>query len=376
MTDKQPAVKPNTSLRIDRINNGTPLIRASESGWDNWFTLNPTAWYLERSEKNDPIIAGLVKPVGLDDPLIGDGVVAVMYRGVCKDAAGKPSLRSASGLAVFTPDLRLIKRFEQPVVRPEEDPEGFDYNGVEDQRITRIGDMFYLAYCGWVVLPDGTTHVRVCLAESKNLIEWKKLGPAKGDINDHPNKDAVLFPEPYDGKYYMLHRPCVGKQGEFSIRIAESDSPTGEWTDLGVVIGPWCAPRYTESWIGGGSCPISLGNGRYLFDYHTGNYYANGERDYFANFGTLDLAKLKSGGPSSIVESRLEEVVFPSTEFERNSPWPHTTALHCVFPCGSYEFKGDIYLIYGGADAYVCAAKTDRHALLAALGHNSASQIG
>jgi predicted GH43/DUF377 family glycosyl hydrolase len=353
---------------MQRLNDGNPILRAREDGWDNDYTLNPTAHYLRRGGANDALIRGISGAQDLDAAGMAEGAVAVFYRGIAKQKPGEPALRSSVGLAVFTPELKLVRRLDEPVMRPSDDPEGFDYNGVEDQRIIQIGDTFYLVYCGWVVLPNGDTHVKVCLAESRDLLSWTKLGPARGDINEHPNKDAVLFPGPFEGRYYMLHRPCQGKQSEFAIRLAVSNSPTGEWTDLGRIMLPWKAERYRESWIGAGSAPLPLGAGRYLFDYHTGNYLPNDERDYFADFGIIDLNRLHDRGPAGIVTSRVEEALFPETKWERNSPWPHDKPLHCIFPCGSYEHRGDIVLVYGAGDAYVCAAKTPKADILAALG--------
>ena len=358
---------PHHTLTVERINGGAPVLQADPTGWDNWFTLNPSAVYLDRSPRNDALVRGLLQRDPATDALLGQGVVVVVYRGVEKDAGDRPLPKSAVGLAVFTPAFELLKRFATPIVSPDPDPAVFDHDSVEDQRLVRIGDTFYLVYAG-VRAPAGEPmEVRVCLAKSDDLIHWTKPGPVQGNVNDAPNKDAVLFPEPFNGRWYMLHRPCVGKQSEFTVALAESDSPEGVWRNLGPIMDPWRAPRYAESWIGAGSAPIPLGGGRYLFDYHTGNYLANGERDYFANFGLIDLNNLAAGGPRAIVISRIEEVVYPATRFERNSPWPHEHPLHCVFPCGSFDHDGHIHLVYGAADAYVCAVRVPKDQLLAAL---------
>ncbi|MHB0999903.1 MAG: glycoside hydrolase family 130 protein [Armatimonadota bacterium] len=351
-------------LNIVRLNEGEPIIQADPDCWDNKFTLNPTAIYLKRSEDNDRIIAGLLDDYSIDDPVLQDGIVAIYYRGVPQDVPGLPKCRSSIGLAVFTPELKLLRRFPYPVLEPTSDPMGYDYNGTEDQRITRIGDMFYLVYCGWVSLPHNSCKMSVCMAESKDMINWKKLGPVAGDINRWPNKDAVLLNEPVDGRYFMFHRPCVGAQSDFSVSLAVSDSPTGVWTDCGTVMKPLCHPRYTESWIGMGSTPLSVGNGIFIADYHTGNYLETGERDYYGNYVVLDFNNFDMNNPEAVVKYRYEAVLFPETQYELNSPWPHTKNLNCIFPCGSYEFEGDIYTIYGGADAYVLAAKINKLDLL------------
>jgi len=344
-----------------------PLIAADPNGWDNGFTLNPTAIHLERSPHNDDIIRGLLGLWSLDDPKFRNGVIAVFYRGIPERKPGLPALRSSVGLAVFTVEMELLKRFTHPVLIPTDDPMGYDYNGVEDQRVTRIGDTFYMVYCGYNPLISRRHNIRICMAESNDLIHWRKLGPVRGSVNNVPNKDAVIFPEPVDGRYMMLHRPCVGSQGSLSISLAMSDSPTGDWQDLGTIIRPIRHPRYTASWVGAGSAPLPLGGGRFLADYHTGNYYSTGERDYFASYAVLDFNRFDPGNPAAIVESRCECVLAPETPYELNSPWPHDRTLNCVFPCGSFEHEGDIILVYGGADAYVLAARLEKHELISHL---------
>lgn len=354
----------STRLNVERLNHGLPLISADPDGWDNGFTLNPAAIRLERSTKNDELIRGLLDLNDLSDPRLADGVIAVFYRGIPKEIPGRPSLRSSVGLAVFTPQFKMLKRFAYPVVIPTDDPMGWDYNGVEDQRVTRIGDMFYMVYCGYNANMPLEHNIHICMAVSSDMVHWTKLGPCHGSVNDYPNKDAVIMSEPLDGKYLMLHRPMVGHQSEYSIAIATADKPTGPWNDLGTVMGAAPDPRYHISWLGAGAAPIPLGNKRYLADYHTGNYFATGERDYSVGFAVLNFNDFDPERPESIVESRCECVIEPETSYETNSPWPHDKNLNCVFPAGSCQLGNDLILFYGGADAYVLGARLNMDELV------------
>lgn len=354
----------STRLNIERLNGGLPLIAADPNSWDNGFTLNPTAVRLERSPKNDELITGILPRHDLNDPRLMEGVVAVFYRGIPKEIPGRPSLRSSVGLAVFTPEFELLERLPCPVVIPSDDPMGYDYNGVEDQRVTRIGDMFYMVYCGYNPNLPVEHNIHICMAESSDLIHWTKLGPARGSVNDYPNKDAVIMPEPVDGKYIMLHRPMAGHQSEFNIAIAVSDSPTGVWTDLGTIMKACPDPRYHISWLGAGSAPIPIGDNRYLCDYHTGNYYLSGARDYSAAYCILNFSDFDVNNPERVVEARCECLIEPETPFELNSPWPHDQNLNCVFPAGSCVCGDDIVLLYGGADAYVLGARFQKQELV------------
>jgi beta-1,2-mannobiose phosphorylase / 1,2-beta-oligomannan phosphorylase len=71
--------------------------------------------------------------------------------------------------------------------------------GVEDPRITKIGNKYYMTYVV-VSLRDG---VSTSLAVSKNLLTWVR----KGIIFQEQNKDVVLFPEKIKGRYVSLNRP-------------------------------------------------------------------------------------------------------------------------------------------------------------------------
>lgn len=356
-----------TRLNIERLNQGLPLVSADPGSWDNGFTLNPTVVRLERSVKNDSLIEGILCRHTLSDPRLRDGVVAVFYRGIPEEVPGRPTLRSSVGLAIFTSEFELLERYTHPVVIPTDDPLGYDYNGVEDQRITRIGNTFYMVYCGYNPNLPIEHNIRICMAVSKDLVNWKKLGPIQGSINDYPNKDAVIIPEPVNGMYVMFHRPMIGRQNDYHIAIAVSESPTGEWKDLGTVMKALPDPRYNMSWLGAGSAPIPLGGNRFLADFHTGNYYPTGERDYSAGYAILDFNNFDMDRPESIVEARCDYLIEPETPFEVCSPWPHPKTLNCVFPAGSCEVKDEVVLLYGGADAYVLGARFKKNELISYL---------
>src|SRR5258708_37360122 len=92
-------------------------------------------------------------------------------------------------------DGRRIDSIEPTCLRPENQYEEF---GLEDPRITRIGDTFYITYVS--VSRHG---VATALASTADFKAFKRHG-----IVFYPeNKDVVLFPEKIGGHYYALHRP-------------------------------------------------------------------------------------------------------------------------------------------------------------------------
>jgi predicted GH43/DUF377 family glycosyl hydrolase len=361
-----------TALRVERLNNGKPLIAPSDRWWETGVTFNSAALYLERSERNDPLIRGMLEVDDLDAAGIAEGVVALHYRGRPKESQGFRLTLSYVGLAVFTPGLQLLRRLENPVVMPGDNPADCDNGGVEDPRITRLGDVFYMVYCGLTEHPKWFHGV--CMARSTDLIHWDKLGLVPGDVNCMHNKDGVLLPDRLYGKYWLLHRPMTGELWEHPMQIACADSPEGVWTNCGTVCLSYPNPAFPGgSKIGAGSVPIPLGNMRYLHIYHLGNYYVNGDQEtsgprmmYNLHAMILNFNGFDPCDPSMLVEKRLEPLMKPETDYEIASPFPGSVG-NVLFTCGSYEKDGYVYIIYGGGDSYILAARVRKDALIEAI---------
>jgi predicted GH43/DUF377 family glycosyl hydrolase len=152
------------------------------------------------------------------------------------------------------------------------------------------------------------------------------------------------------------------------MHLAVSETLDGVWRDCGEVLRAFLNPRCRSSWVGAGSVPIPMGQGRYVEIYHTGNYLvANDrvfEREYDLDAAVFDLNRLLTGKPA--VTARLEHIMVPETEAEQRSRSSLQVA-NVLFACGSYEYRGDLYIIYGGADTYTLAARAPKAALWDAL---------
>jgi predicted GH43/DUF377 family glycosyl hydrolase len=303
----------------------------------------------------------------LQDPDLAHGVVAIHYRARPEADAGLPFVRSFIGLALFTPDFKLLYRYGEPVVFPDPMRGDDDFLGVEDPRITRIGDVFYMVYCGLRANQETVYHAQLCLARSDDLLRWEKLGPMKGDVNLASNKDGVLFPNTRDGEYVLLHRPWSEgmSHADHAMRVAVSDAPDGTWRDLGEILRSFRNPRFEESWVGAGSVPIPLGDGRYIMIYHTGNGLSGGRLEYDLDLALLDMRRLRQD-PSSIVIGRIEHFMVPETPEELRSD-SSLQVQNVLFTCGSYELGEHLYIVYGGADTYLLAARVKRAEVLHAL---------
>lgn len=364
-------------IPVERLHGGHPILRPNGNWWESGVTFNPAAVFLERSATNDPIIGKLLQRVPLTDPRVRDGVVAVHYRArPLKDPYCKWN-RSFIGLAVYTPTLELLLRWEEPVFTPNEDPNSPDHLGVEDPRITRIDGVFYMVYCGVAKSPradaapsdlDFTVEGYLCIAKSHDLIHWQRMGTPPGELQVVHNKDGVLFPGKFEGYHWLLHRPVDPEtEAVKAIQLARSRSLAGPWEECGVIIEASPNPFVRKTWVGAGSVPIALDNeGRYLLIYHTGNWLNERDREYDVDAAIVDLSRWTRLNPSAVLERRIDRIMVPESPHELAAPVADSVG-NVLFPCGSYEFGSDIYIVYGAADTYVLAARVQKQALLKAL---------
>ncbi len=240
---------------------------------------------------------------------------------------------SRIGYAVSEDGFHL-SRLDKPVLSPATE---FEARGVEDPRVTRIGDTFYVVYVGY------STHgTRVSLAASSNLIAWERLGIM---LPDEDNKDAALFPEKIGGRYYLLHRRPP------DVWIACSDDLI-HWTDHRVIMRP--RPGTWEALKVGAAGPPMKTNQGWLFIYHgvgEDNVYRRG------------IALLDLNDPTVVLKRQEEPILEPEEEWELHGAVPNV-----VFSCGQVMTGEALYVYYGSADTVIGVATADKEQVLAFLG--------
>ena len=122
-----------------------------------------------------------------------NGKFVMLYR--AQDASDTSRL----GYAESTDGIHFTRR-PQPVLSPETDYE--KDGGVEDPRLQKIDDTYYLTYTGY-----NKKDAQLCLGTSRDLIHWERKGvilPAyKGNWNVAWTKSGAIVPEKIDGKYWM-----------------------------------------------------------------------------------------------------------------------------------------------------------------------------
>ena len=323
------------------------------------------------------------------------GTEHMFYRAVSKD------MISSIGYAKITNGK--IKRFDKPILTPTKK---WEKMGVEDPRITKIGNTYYLLYIAF----DGK-NARVAYAISNNLKDWEKKGiisPSIGvkksrrlvkikryrDKWKHQeiygekvclwDKDAILFPEKINGKFVMLHRLLpdiqIVKFKDFS-ELQKGDFWINYVSNLGNTANTVSLHRrydWESEHIGGGAVPIKTKKG-WLLIYHgvkledTGPIKRSIARTLYKIQGTFHIFKnkrlpfvyhagaalidLKNPG---IEYGRLKEPLFsPEHEWEKEGD-----VNKVVFPEGA-TIKGDkLKIYYGCSDSRIGLAELSLKQLL------------
>lgn len=333
--------------KVERLNGGKPILRKIEShAWENKVTFNPACAFVDNNVELGSIISTLPFSDSIKKQLLQHSALCfLLYRAQGKKTVEYDYTRSAIGLAVLSPDLQLLARHDEPVIRPELDYENL---GVEDGRISKVGDRYVMMYCAYSS-SEPRNRIRIALASTKNFVHWEKHGLLKGDFNAIDNKNAMLFEGKINDKYVLLHRPMEGLNA-LSIHWAEADNVFSEWKTRGVLMGPIRNPAFVDTWIGGGAPPMKLNDGRYLIIYHIGNRKADTTREYDLGIAIVDPSK-----PGYIVK-RDEPLLRPETLAETTGD-ADLGVNNVVFVCGAFFYMGDLYFPYAGADSVVLGGK-------------------
>lgn len=218
---------------------------------------------------------------------------------------------------------------EQPALYPLHRYEEY---GMEDPRITRIGDTFFITYTA-----VSRWGIAVGLASTTDFISYQRHGLIFGP----ENKDAVLFPERIDDRYFVLHRPSVIGLGELQIWLASSPD-LHHWGRHRPLMA--CRSEYWDSLrIGAGDVPMRTPHG-WLMIYHG----VSRAREYCLGAVLLDLKN-----PARIIARSAQPLLFPEADYEVSGFFDNT-----VFSCGSIldEDTGWLHIYYGAADTVTCRA--------------------
>lgn len=336
-------------FKVERLNLGKPILGKVEGNpWENKVVFNPACVLVRDKEE----IGEIIESIKLDKETLTeiqkyDALCFLIYRAQGMRTEEYDYRRSSLGLAILSPDLKLIKRFPCPVLKPEE---RFEDLGIEDPRITKVGDRYYMFYTGYQS-GEEKNKINICIAETKDFVHWTKHGVLKGKLNEVDNKNAVLFPEKINGKFVLLHRPMEG-EGAMLIHYATSDNILGMWNDEGVLFDTILRSGFIKTWNGAGAPPLKIGEGRYVMIYHIGNLKMDGTREYDLGVAVIDEDKDRY---IKFVK-KFEPFMCPETEFETRGD-PELGVNNVLFICGSYFYGDYLYFPYAGADSVILGGR-------------------
>ena len=279
----------------------------------------------------------------------------------------------------------VVERFEAPIIFPEYE---YEKHGVEDPRIVKIDDLFYLTYTAY----DGVNALGA-LAVSTNMLNWEKKGiivpqltyeefniltEKSGVINDKYlryngnvhilsddgkellvwDKNVIFFPKRLNGKMVFLHRIKPDIQILVSIDNLDELTPTF-WNNylLNFKNAIVLAPKYEHenSYIGGGCPPIETSLG-WLIIYH-------GVHDTVKGFVYSACAALLN-----LEDPKIEIARLPYPLFYPEFHWELKGEVNNVcFPSGAVVFDDTLYIYYGAADEQIAFASVNITELLKEL---------
>ncbi|MGF7048218.1 putative GH43/DUF377 family glycosyl hydrolase [Paenibacillus sp. DS2015] len=235
-------------------------------------------------------------------------------------------------------DGRQFTIDSQPFIYPSNAQEIY---GVEDPRVTQIGEDYYIYFS--VVSPEGIGESMVSTKDFINITHH-------GMIFCPDNKDVLIFPEKIGNKYYALHRPTMKSVGRPEIWIAESDNLL-YWGNhrhlLGLRDGTWDSGR-----IGGGAVPIKTERG-WLELYHG----ATNEYRYCMGAVLLELEN-----PTKVIARSLKPVIEPEAAYEKNGFFGDV-----IFSCGAIVDGDIVRMYYGVADTSMACAELSLKEILDSL---------
>src|SRR5664279_323865 len=194
-------------MKLERYKCNPILAPHPDNPWEDLAVFNPAAWYDDQKKE-----------------------VLLLYRA----AESQPDYKCWFGLAKSRDGYHFERASDQPALSPS--IEGFDGATIQDPRIIKMGDWFYVTYAcrhypfGQFWNPERrkkylnpecpaefprylrTNATLTGLAMTKDFKAWIRAGWLTDPLLD--DRDVILFPEKVRGKFVMLHRPLewVGPQ--------------------------------------------------------------------------------------------------------------------------------------------------------------------
>jgi len=268
-----------------------------------------------------------------------DGKVVLLLR--VEDHAGYSSIyvaRSEDGLTGW--DIAT-----EPILRYGQEQWRYEQFGCEDARVTYLPDekRWYITYTAY-----SHAGAAVAIAHSDDLVRAERIGL----IFSPNNKDATLFPQRFEDRWAVLHRPNAG--GIEHIWSAYSPDLI-HWGEPHCVLPEGGGAAWDAVKVGAGPPPILTEHG-WLLIYHGVKGYG-GHLIYRVGVALLDKDK-----PHKMIARS------PGWVFQAEEPYELSGLVpNVVFPSGLLVRGDELWMYYGAADTYVCRARAKLKDVLSLL---------
>ena len=259
--------------------------------------------------------------------------------------------RSIIGIAESGDGFHFDVRPE-PFMIPEKtgDISIYEEFGVEDPRICKIEDTYYITYSAY------SRHgVRIGLAQTSDFKKVERVSL----ITQADHRNIVLFPRKFNGQYVRLDRPH-SEISPWSMWISYSPDLI-HWGDSKLLIKP-ASYHWDEMKIGPGATPFRTDHG-WLNIYHGAFSTMNG------SIYRLGVVLHDLDDPAKIIGISDEWILQPE------DPWEITGYVNnVVFTCGAApEDDGTVKIYWGGADSVMCVGTAQIQELVEMCLQNSRS---
>ena len=255
----------------------------------------------------------------------------MLYR--AQDARGTSRL----GFATSTDGVHFTRRAD-PVFAPEADYERD--GGVEDPRIVKIGDLYYLTYTAY-----NKKDAQLALATSRDLVHWERKGvilPAyKGNWNVGWTKSGAILTDKINGRYWMYFLGTAADKTD-QMGLASS-ADLIHWTEeTKTPVLPKRPGSFDSRVVEPGPPPVLTRDGILLI--------YNGADDKLVY--RMGWVLFDRNDPRKVLRRSDEPVFTPELEWEKVGQVPNV-----VFVEGAVFEKSRVIIYYGGADKYVGVAE-------------------
>lgn len=251
---------------------------------------------------------------------------------------------SALGYATSDDGIHFTRRTEPVMVSEASYEKG---GGVEDPRLQKIGDTYYLTYTGYNNV-DGPAvdkkDAQLCMATSADLIHWQRKGviiPSfKGKWNVKWTKSGAIAPEKINGKYWMYYLgDAKGQDSQMGVAYSED---LLHWTEA--LDHPVLASRpgsFDSQVVEPGPAPLITPQGIFLI-------YNGADDKLVYSTGWVLFDKTD---PTKVVARASEPMFAPEKEWEKLGQVPNV-----VFVEGMVRDGNRWLFYYGAADKHIGVA--------------------